>query len=154
MSRQPCARAPSEAAAAQSGTTPLLLQSSPPLSPSEHSRGKNVPQHSEDPASIFGWEKTDFLSSFFAFSPFAANLLPSPSAFSFDAEPEVHLSASDLFGRVMMINAATDADDLPSLFVCGIANVSTYKFLQSISSLEYDDELWLVKAYCKTLREY
>lgn len=52
----------------------------------------------------------------------------------------------------MMINAATDADDLPSLFVCGIANVSTYKFLKSISSLEYDDELWLVKAYCKTLR--
>lgn len=74
---------------------------------------------------------------FFAFPPFAVNRLPFAVGLFIWYWTSGSSFCIDLFGRVMMINAATDADDLPSLFVCGIANVSTYKFLQSVSSLEW-----------------
>lgn len=79
---------------------------------------------------------------FFAFPPFA---LPTSfpfcsQSFDFTLNRWFTFLHQTVFGRVMMKNAATDAADLPSMFVC--------RSLMSQRPLRCDDELWLWVIKC------
>lgn len=129
VSRQPHARARSETVAAQNGTTPLLLQSFPPLSPSEYSRGKR--KKTIRRSRIYFLMGKDWLFFFFTFCILTPGCQP-PSllrrSFDFTLNRWFIFLHQTISGRMMMLKAATDAADRPLLVCLSIANVSTYRF--------------------------